>query len=65
MYDKACICCSMYQVFDTSDLPPGYINILTTKQDELNKILAEHENINGIWLFSENSKIRSAIIKSL
>jgi len=57
------IATSMYQVFDTSDLPPGYINILTTKQDELNKILAEHENINGIWLFSENSKIRSAIIK--
>ena len=53
----------MYQVFDTSDVPAGYINILTTKQNELNKIVSEHENIDGIWLFSENSKIRSLVIK--
>ena len=57
------IATSMYQVFDTSDVPAGYINILTTKQNELNKIVSEHENIDGIWLFSENSNIRSSVIK--
>ena len=57
------IATSMYQVFDTSDVPPGYINILTTKQNELNKIVSQHENIDAIWLFSENSKMRSAAIK--
>ncbi len=57
------IATSMYQVFDTSDVPPGYINILTTKQNELNTIVSQHENIDAIWLFSENSKMRSAAIK--
>ena len=59
----ALIATSMYQVFDTSDVPPGYINILTAKQNELNLTLAQHENIDGIWAFSENSKTRSSIIK--
>ena len=57
------IATSMYQVFDTSDVPAGYINILTAKQNELNLTLAQHENIDGIWAFSENAKIRSSIIK--
>ncbi len=47
-----------YQLLDTSDVPSGLVNILTTKQNSLNKILAEHENINGIWLFSENNQER-------
>ena len=59
----ALIATSMYQVFDTSDVPAGYINILTAKQNELNLTLAQHENIDGIWAFSENAKIRSSIIK--
>ena len=59
----ALIATLMYQVFDTSDVPAGYINILTAKQNELNLTLAQHENIDGIWAFSENAKIRSSIIK--
>ena len=59
----ALIATSMYQVFDTSDVPDGYINILTAKQNELNLTLAQHENIDGIWAFSENAKTRSSIIK--
>ena len=55
------IATSMYQVFDTSDVPSGYINILTTKQNELNKIISEHENIDGICLFSENSNSASTV----
>lgn len=59
----ALIATSMYQVLDTSDVPAGYINILTAKQNELNLTLAQHENIDGIWAFSENAKTRSSIIK--
>ena len=59
----ALIATLMYQVLDTSDVPAGYINILTAKQNELNLTLAQHENIDGIWAFSENAKIRSSIIK--
>ncbi len=54
----------LYQLFETSDVPAGYINILTTKQNSLNKILAEHENIDGIWYFSENNNERLKVIQS-
>ena len=54
----------LYQLLETSDVPAGYINILTTKQNSLNKILAEHENIDGIWYFSENNNERLKVIQS-
>jgi aldehyde dehydrogenase (NAD+) len=56
------IATSLYQVFETSDIPPGSINILTAKQNELNETLSKHENIHGIWTFSNNAKVRSSII---
>ncbi|MDC3206540.1 aldehyde dehydrogenase family protein [Pelagibacteraceae bacterium] len=54
----------LYQLLETSDVPAGYINIITTKQNSLNKILSEHENIDGIWLFSENNNERLKVIQS-
>ncbi len=54
----------LYQLLETSDIPAGYINILTTKQNSLNKILSEHENIDGIWFFSENNNERLKVIQS-
>ncbi len=54
----------LYQLLETSDVPAGFINILTTKQNSLNKILAEHENIDGIWYFSENNNERLKVIQS-
>ena len=56
------IATSLYQVFETSDIPAGSINILTAKQNELNETLSKHENIHGIWTFSNNTKVRSSII---
>ncbi|XP_013784371.1 aldehyde dehydrogenase family 16 member A1-like [Limulus polyphemus] len=41
----------MYQVFDTSDVPPGVINILTGSQDHLARCLAEHQDIQSIWYY--------------
>ena len=58
------IATSLYQVFETSDIPSGSINILTAKQNALNETLAKHENIDGIWTFSSDPKIRSSIIHS-
>ena len=57
------IATSLYQVFETSDIPAGSINILTSRNNELNTTLAQHENIDGIWSFSNNSSTRSDIIK--
>ena len=56
------IATSLYQVFDTSDIPAGSINILTTKENELNETLTQHENVHGIWAFSSDTKVRSSII---
>ena len=56
------IATSLYQVFDTSDIPAGSINILTAKENELNETLTQHENVHGIWAFSSDTKVRSSII---
>ena len=54
----------LYQILETSDIPAGYINILTTKQNSLNRILSEHENIDGIWYFSDNNVERLKILQN-
>lgn len=39
----------LYQVFDTSDLPGGVVNIVTGSADELARTLATHADIDAIW----------------
>ena len=48
----------LYQVFDTSDLPGGVVNIVTGSRDHLTKYLAEHQDVEAIWYFgsAEGSK---------
>ena len=58
------IATELYQVFDTSDIPAGYVNILTSRENELNKTLAQHENIEGIWYFGKNLNEKSTIINN-
>ena len=58
------IATELYQVLDTSDVPGGYVNILTSIQDELNATLSQHENIDGIWYFSNSSSSKTSIIKN-
>jgi aldehyde dehydrogenase (NAD+) len=41
----------MYQIFDTSDLPGGVVNILSGEKDHIMKYLAEHQDVQGIWYF--------------
>jgi len=38
-----------YQVLDTSDVPGGVLNIVTGESDALAKILAEHDQVDGLW----------------
>jgi aldehyde dehydrogenase (NAD+) len=47
-----------YQVFETSDLPAGVVNILTGSRDHLMKTLAEHQDVQAAWYFgsAEGSK---------
>lgn len=39
----------LYQVFDTSDLPAGVVNIVTGERDALVRTLAEHDDVAGVW----------------
>jgi len=41
----------LYQVFDTSDLPAGVVNIVTGPREPLAKVLAEHDDVDGVWYF--------------
>ena len=40
-----------YQVLETSDLPAGVINIVTGDQNELTKVMARHNGVDGLWYF--------------
>lgn len=48
-----------YQILETSDVPAGVVNIVTGKQEELTKVLANHDDVDGIWYFGtqEGSKM--------
>ena len=39
----------LYQVFDTSDLPGGVVNIVTGEADTLAATLADHYEVDAIW----------------
>lgn len=39
----------LYQVFDTSDLPGGVVNIVTGQRDDLAKTLADHYQVDAVW----------------
>ena len=47
-----------YQVLDTSDVPPGTINILTGKHADLAIELAGHMDIESVWSFSTSDVSR-------
>lgn len=40
-----------YQIFETSDLPPGVVNIVTGERDTLCQVLAEHDDVDALWYF--------------
>jgi aldehyde dehydrogenase (NAD+) len=40
-----------YQVLDTSDVPPGVVNIVTGDRDHLMKTMIQHEDVDGVWYF--------------
>jgi len=50
----------LYQLFDTSDLPGGVVNIVIGYVSQLLKTLAEHDGIDGIWCYGEEATVASA-----
>ena len=47
----------LYQVFDTSDLPGGVVNIVTGTRKELAPVLAAHDGVDAIWYFGGDDLI--------
>lgn len=41
----------LYQVFETSDLPAGVVNIVTGQCDVLAKTLVDHQDVDSMWYF--------------
>jgi len=39
----------VYTVLETYDLPDGVVNVVTGEKDALAKVLAEHDDVDGIW----------------
>jgi aldehyde dehydrogenase (NAD+) len=40
-----------YQVFETSDLPNGVVNIVTGDRETLSQVLADHDDVEAMWYF--------------
>ncbi|HLB91104.1 MAG TPA: aldehyde dehydrogenase family protein [Terriglobales bacterium] len=55
----------LYQVFDTSDLPGGALNIVTGYTSQLLKPLAEHDDVDAIWCFSDEASAAAAKAMSI
>lgn len=54
----------LYQVFDTSDVPGGVVNIVTGTRDELTETLADHDGVDGLWYFGSQAGIAMAEARS-
>jgi aldehyde dehydrogenase (NAD+) len=50
----------LHQVFDTSDLPGGAVNIVTGYASQLLKTLAEHGDVDAIWCFASEADAAAA-----
>jgi aldehyde dehydrogenase (NAD+) len=50
----------LYQLFDTSDLPGGAVNIVTGYVSQLLKTLAEHDDVDAIWCYGDDATVASA-----
>ena len=50
----------LYQVFDTSDLPGGVINIVTGLRQEVLAPLAGHDDVDAIWVFGSQADATDA-----
>jgi aldehyde dehydrogenase (NAD+) len=54
----------LYSVFETSDLPPGVVNIVTGDRDALAKVLAEHDDVDAVWYFGSREGVKAVELAS-
>ncbi|HVH10605.1 MAG TPA: aldehyde dehydrogenase family protein, partial [Gemmatimonadales bacterium] len=44
-----------YTVLEGSDVPAGALNIVTGSKDALAQVLAEHDDVDGVWYFGNRA----------
>jgi aldehyde dehydrogenase (NAD+) len=49
-----------YQVLETSDVPAGVVNIVTGGRAGLVKVLAEHDDVDALWVFGSKQASSTA-----
>ena len=54
----------LYQVFETSDLPAGVVNIVTGARDTLARVLAEHDDVDAMWYSGPNEGVKMVELAS-
>ncbi|MET3442683.1 aldehyde dehydrogenase (NAD+) [Variovorax paradoxus] len=54
------IATDFYQVLETSDLPAGVVNLVTGPAAGLVQTLAEHDDVDALWVFGAKALSRSA-----
>ncbi len=50
----------LIQIFETSDLPGGAVNIVTGESAALMKVLAEHADVDAVWCFGDEAGCATA-----
>jgi len=53
-----------YTVLETSDVPAGVINVITGAKDALAKVLAEHDDVDGVWYFGNAAGVKAVELAS-
>ena len=53
-----------YTVLETSDVPDGVINVITGAKDALAKVLAEHDDVEGLWYFGNAAGVKAVELAS-
>lgn len=48
-----------YSVLETSDVPDGVVNIVTGGKEVLSKVLAEHDDVEGMWYFGSQEGVKA------
>ena len=54
----------LYQVFETSDLPAGVVNIVTGARDALAATLSEHDDVDALWYCGSPEGVKAVELAS-
>jgi aldehyde dehydrogenase (NAD+) len=60
----ALVATDLYQIFETSDLPAGAVNIVTGKPSELAVVMAKHDDLDGLWCVANAETCRMVELES-